>query len=71
MRASADTTGSDLRVDQVPVERVERVGRPTSPAMLRLLERGALLQAAAALHLEGLLTDAELRATQRRLAALR
>jgi hypothetical protein len=39
--------------------------------MLRLLERGALLQAAAALHLEGLLTDAELRTTQRRLTALR
>jgi hypothetical protein len=43
-------------------------GQPPSPATLRGLEVGALLQAATALHLDGLLTDAEYRAKRRRLA---
>lgn len=44
------------------------VGQPPSPSTLRGLEVGALLQAATALHLDGLLTDDEYRAKRRRLA---
>lgn len=44
-------------------------GQPPSPATLRGLEVGALLQAASALHLDGLLSENEYRATRRRLAA--
>ena len=45
------------------------VGQPPSPATLRGLEIGALLQAVTALHLDGLLTDVEYRAKRRGLAA--
>ena len=45
------------------------VGQPPSPATLRGLEIGALLQAVTALHGEGLLTDGEYRAKRRFLAA--
>lgn len=45
------------------------MGQPPSPATLRGLEVGALLQAVRALHLEGLLTDVEYRAKRRHLAA--
>jgi hypothetical protein len=45
------------------------MGQPPSPATLRGLEVGALLQAVTALHLEGLLTEVEYRAKRRHLAA--
>lgn len=48
---------------------VRPVGQPPSPATLRVLEIGALLQAATALHLDGLLTDGEYLTKRRRLAA--
>ena len=47
---------------------IQLVGHAPSPSTLRGLEVGALLQAATALHLDGLLTDAEYRAKRRRLA---
>ncbi len=47
----------------------DQVGHPLSPSALRGLEVGALLQAVTALHLDGLLTDAEYRAKRLRLAA--
>jgi hypothetical protein len=43
--------------------------RSPSASVLRGLEVGALLQAVTELHLVGLVTDAEYRATRRRLAA--
>ena len=63
MLAHADITGGNHGAD--------RGGQPPSPALLRVLEVGALLQAATALHLDGLLTDAEYRAKRRGLAARR
>jgi len=45
------------------------VGQPPSPATLRGLEVGALLQAVTALHLDGLLSDVEYRTKRRHLAA--
>ena len=46
-----------------------QAGRTPSPLVLRGLEIGALLQAITELHLDGLLSDAEYRATRRRLTA--
>ena len=51
------------------IQSVDQVGRTPSPSALRGLELGALLQAITALHLDGLLTDAEYRAKRRRFAA--
>ena len=61
MQRNADTSSGDTVFGLV--------GQPPSPATLRGLEIGALLQAVTALHLEGLLTDGEYRAKRRCLAA--